>query len=1094
MNTTACRSGLLTAASALTLGFACSASANELGNSETGTAPVGGIDISAMLAEGAASTISLDPDSVEDQPGIVVRDGFDPNQFPPNGILDPENINGIGQMIVWNGDGTVGTCTGSLVNPRMVIFAAHCVNSRPQEAYGAAAGGVPISFGFQNDTFEGIIGWLQSGFSTSVANAYFNAEHIWYDQRSTENPFGDFLSADVAIATLDTPAFDIPTWALLFTPLDGQEHVTVTGYGNTGVGTEGSVNSGGFRRRAAENYVSFLGSFDDRDAFLFGDEPGALPQNLYWTSFSDPSGEYSFADGQFDFRLFGDDDAALPIEGSTGGGDSGGPLIVDQKYDRKVVAGVLSGGSRYFADQPFGSYGTHSFYQPLHAFWDLIVANNPYVYATNKAGDGEWTDPDHWVQSIDPNYMIDLDGELINRLPDARGAGITGDGAKFGELCFDSLFCTPVEQDAVVGSEGEALQVENGPGTENFVPNNIVGIPGIQRPRYFDITLSAEGTTTLSNADIVIDRLTVNGITKLDVADSGSLTSLGDFTQIAGWTNIDGTLQARESFLLTGFLTGTGTLVSPFVTTALTVIAPGGADSFGTLTIDGNLIMTSGSSLFIDASRDGADSLAVTGLLSLSDPTDTDSVGPTLVFNKAGRAPRHGDTITVATAGGGIEGTFGNIASFQGVLRPELTYGSNAITAELRAGALVDIIGRNDPTARAFATALDQLREGSYDNLYDLYGIIDVMDGAALTATLNGLAPTGLSRSTLLQNRQSQLLNFAVSDRLSVMGSGNSGSLAIMGAPEAMRMGLASATGNRDVRMGVTDLAPRSGSFATLPEGFSGFISGGVFGSSDGNSAGINEGGQFGNYFGMGLERSVSDHATFGIALGYAEGSELSGSSENRSRTTQVSAYGSYDLGGNAYIGGVTSLETVELDTQRNGFDSQAQRQLNGASSMSRYALSAEAGLNVPVIEGVTFTPRAQLSYDRVNLGGYEEQGTQTALAIDSLTMESVTARGGFKLAGEHKLRGNWSVTPELRADYVRQIAGGNDGLTVRFAAADEVGILLPLANGEQSWSEVRGGVSVTNGMFSIGAGFETAIDRSAFRDDRAMVEVGFRF
>ncbi|MBD2840950.1 autotransporter domain-containing protein [Erythrobacter rubeus] len=1094
MNTTARRSGLLAAASALSLGFASSASANELGNSDTGTQPVGGIDISAMLAESAASTVSLNPGDSEDSPGIVVREGFDPNQFPPDGILDPENINGIGQMIIWNGDGTVGTCTGSLVNPRMVIFAAHCVNSRPQEAYGAAAGGVPISFGFQNDTFDGIIGWLESGFTTSVANAYYNAEHIWYDRRSAENPFGDFLSADVAIATLDTPAFDIPTWALLFTPLDGQEHVTVTGYGNTGVGTEGSVNSGGFRRRAAENYVSFLGSFDDRDGFLFGDEPGALPQNLYWTSFTDPSGTYDPDNGQFDFRLFGDDDVALPIEGSTGGGDSGGPLIVDQKYDIPVVAGVLSGGSRYFADQPFGSYGTHSFYQPLHAFWDLIVANNPYVYATNKAGIGEWTDPDHWVQAIDPNYVIDLDGELINRLPDARGAGITGDGAKFGELCFDSQFCTPVEQDAVVGSDGEALQVENGPGTENFVPNNVVGIPGVQRPRYFDVTLSAIGSTTLRDADIEIDRLTVSGLTKLNIASSGSLTTLGDFTQIAGWTNVDGILQARESFLLTGFLTGSGTLVSPFVTTGLTAIVPGGANKFGTLTIDGNLIMTSGSSLFIDASRRGSDTLAVTGLLSLSDPTDAGSVGPTLVFNKAGRAPRHGDVVTIATAGGGIEGTFGNIASFQGVLRPELTYGENAITAELRAGALVDIIGRKSRTARAFAQALDQLRDGFYDNLYDLYGVIDVMDGAALTATLDSLAPSNISSSTILQNRQSQLLSFAVNDRLSIMGSGKSGSLAIVGAPEAMRMGLASATGNRDVRMGVTDLTPRSGASTPLPEGFSGFISGGVFGSTDGNSAGINGGGQFGNYFGMGLERSVSDRASFGIALGYAEGSELIGSSENRSRTTQVSAYGAYDLGGNAYIGGVTTLETIDLDTQRDGFDGVAARQLNGASSMSRYAVSAEAGVNVPVMKGVTFTPRAQLSYDRLNLGGYQEQGTQTALAIDSLAMESVTARGGFKLAGQHQLRGNWSITPELRADYVRRVAGGNDDLTVRFAAADQVGIVLPLAIGEQSWSEVRGGVSVTNGQFSFGAGFETAIDRNAFRDDRATVEVGFRF
>ena len=1099
MSHVARRSGLLVATSCLSLSFASAALAsNGLDDDDgvIGYETEAGIDLSGVLSGSIEVPLNTDVvlGDIEDLPGIVVRDGFDPQQFPPNGILDPENINGIGQMIVWNGNGSVGTCTGSLVNPRMVIFAAHCVNTRPQEAYGAADGGTPIGFGFENYTIPGILDWLNNGFTTSEAEAFYNVEHLWYDQRSVDIPeFARFLGADVAIATLDTPAFDIPTWALLFTPLDGQEHVTVTGYGNTGVGTQGSVLSGGFRRRAAENYVSFLGSFNDRNTFLFGS--GGIENNLYWTSFSDPSGVYNPGAGQFDFRLFGDGDTTLPIEGQTGGGDSGGPLIVDQKYDIPVIAGVLSGGSRYFGAQPFGSYGSHSFYQPLHAYWDLIVANNPYVYATNKAGDGEWTDAGHWVQALDPNYVVDLDGELINGIPSAPGAGITGEGAKFGELCFASQFCTPVEQDPVVTADGDPFFVEGGPGTENFVPDNIRGIPGQQRPRYFDVTLSAEGRTRLSNADITIDKLTVNGATQLDIASSGSLTSLGDFTQVVGWTNVDGTLEAREAFLLTGFLTGSGTLRAPFVTTAAVAVAPGGADNFGTLTIDGNLIMASGSTLFIDASRDGADKLAVTGTLSLSDPSDTGSVGPTLVFSKNGRAPRHGQSFEIVNAAGGIEGTFGSIASFQGVLRPELTYDDTSITADLRAGKFVDIIGRNDATSRAFAQALDTLRDGSYNALYDFYGMVDLMDGASLTAYFNGLAPNVGIGSTGLQQRQSRKLTSAVADRLSVMGSQEAGGrLAMVGAPETMRMGLTAMSGQRNVRMGIADLAPTGDSATQLPEGMSGFVSGGTFGAREAGAASFAEGGQVGSYFGMGLEHRVSEKASFGVAVGYADGREVAGADSADLRTTQLSAYGAYDLGSNVYVGGIASLETIANRSERGQFDGRVGATLRGASEMQRYSISGEVGMNVAIAQGLTLTPRASLAYDTMSLDGFEEQGNQAALAIDDLSTQSVTARGGFKLAGSHKLSGGWTLTPQMQADYVHRIHGSDNGLTVRFAAADHVDIALPLGLGEGSWGEMRGGLTLDNGTVSFGAGFETAIDRRSIRDDRAMVEVGMRF
>src|SRR4029079_12482614 len=240
----------------------------------------------------------------------------------------------------------------------------------------------------------------------------------------------------------------------------------------------------------------------------------------------------------------------------------------------------------------------------------------------------------------------------------------------------------------------------------------------------YDVTLAAAGTTKLSSA-VTIDALTLAGPTKLDIAKTGSLGVLGEINQFQGWTNVDGLLKSGlDTLFLSGVLSGSGTVKAPFVTVAAAMVAPGGGDKVGTLTVSGNMIMGSASSLLIDAQRGKADQLAVTangtstGNLLLS--TSDSGANPSIVFNKVtdGPAPRAGESLTIVTAAGGITGTFGKVYTFQGVLRPELTYNANTITALLRAGSLVTILDGQNATAIAFANALDQLRNGFYNKLW----------------------------------------------------------------------------------------------------------------------------------------------------------------------------------------------------------------------------------------------------------------------------------------------------------------------------------------------------------------------------------------
>ncbi|MEM1195756.1 MAG: autotransporter domain-containing protein [Pseudomonadota bacterium] len=1085
-----------------------------------------GIDFNSEVpVQGPYQTDAGSPSNYTIQPEIFVRDdvglaaSFDADDTQPSVVQIFRQDNTTGGVFL--------NCTGSVINPRTILTAAHCLNFNSSEAYGLPETGAvnTLLVATGADTSGRFFNYINTGAGYNQGGVARSTDVVIHPSANLDDGALPFPFADVAFIAVDQPITDVPILPILLTPLSELTRVIQVGYGSFGTGLggpppPGSLDDNPFLRRLGENQLGALASFADFDDVVFSnDAPNALTfgsstQPYYWTDFDFPErDEFGLTGCNFngagpECATLGDilstdwfDGDALPNEVGTAPGDSGSPLIAPDLFSQPVTIGVLSGGVSFFRDflnATLGfdnTYGDISFYNPLYPFFQFINENTAYKYVSAKPGSGNWSDPSRWTQTLDPSFLIvNEQGNLVNGLPEGEEDGIFSVGDSVGTILgtdiagFPDIVSPfgPQPGDPNVGGNLPESSALLGPGSTGFVPQNTDGTPGqsfANPAQYFEVHLNKIGITTV-DIDVEIDKLVLDfGLAVFDLPEERTFNTVIGYEQFNGFAIINGQFDAGLVALMGGVLTGEGTIASEAVFNMGAGVAPGNSLSTkatGTLTIDGDYIQTSDAALLIRAKARrktvNNDLLSITGDASLAGD---------LIVTGSGRL-RFADEFTVLSANS-ILGEFDEtlLLTFSPLLFAESRVEGGDVIVDVKARRLRDLFSsfRN---LRSLGEALDTLRfDGRFN---EFVGLFDVIDGAGvntLVPTLQSLTPiSAFSQSTVATNF-SQRFTGQISQRTLALRGGNQAANTFSAAGAGQLSNIAQIGGGEVGKVG-----------------FFGTVSGRYLVTAQERNTGANalqeaaftQAGELT----LGADLRMSEDLTIGFAMTNIRNSAPSAGVQQRADDTSLSgavyaALQSGQIFTDVYMG--FSRQDYGVERASQGDFAFLYDNARGNAQGDQQFGGARVGYALAVAPGVEVGPVASVDYVRSDLGGFSEFGAgEFGLTILDRTFTSVGAKAGVMGSLETAVGRKGRLSAFGSAAYAQELADSQDIVTATFRGAEDVPFTI--ANElDPNWVSLSAGVDLAIGSrLSVSVSGQSDLGRGVLTNNQGRVNFNWKF
>jgi subtilase-type serine protease len=319
---------------------------------------LGGTAVMALSAAQPAGAISIN-DQVAAQAGGIANYYDSTNQYPNVVSLFSIDPNNFGSF-----------CTGTLINSRTILTAAHCFYNKQTNAWEGGPTATNPNLLIPSISFAPIASPADPNFR-GVTSIYVNRN---YQQ-------GVNSANDIAVITLSAPVTSITPVTLMNanTPLPAAGTTLVSvGYGKNGTGSN-CCNDIDNKRRAMNTE---LGGY-------FSMNPNTNQQFVY-AQFRNPLTPNN--PNQFNLTV-----PTARLEGGTASGDSGGPVFISTPTGL-VEIGELSG----FFSPPAreGLYGDVSDWTPLNLFLGWLAQNNPLRQVTANAGNFNWSNQAAWIDSV----------------------------------------------------------------------------------------------------------------------------------------------------------------------------------------------------------------------------------------------------------------------------------------------------------------------------------------------------------------------------------------------------------------------------------------------------------------------------------------------------------------------------------------------------------------------------------------------------------------------------------------------------------------------------------------------------------------------